>query len=237
MDKYRLKLPLDENICFNFGDLSNLLEILLGENGCPWDKEQTLESLRKYLLEECYEAVDAIDHRDMDNLCEELGDVLFQVMFISKLAQKDNGFSVENVIDRVCRKMISRHTHIFGDEKVADSKDVEDLWEINKKKEKEYKSFYDKLQSIPESMPALMRAGKVMGKIKDENLNEAELINKAIEYLCKLRNNSNNTKVEDIGNLLLIICNISEQMQINAEFALTNALKTYINKFENIGDR
>jgi len=235
LENQKLKLPLDENIRFGLSDLDDLLGILLGEGGCPWDKEQTLESLKKYLLEECYEAAEAIENNDMGNLCEELGDVLFQLVFISRLAE-NNSFSMGDVIDRVCRKMVSRHTHIFGDETITDSKAVEAVWEKNKKKEKEYKSLYDKLNSIPVGMPALMRAEKVLGKAQEKNADRDECINQAINYLESIRNGNNETNMEDIGNLLLSVTNISLQMQINAEFALTNALKTYINKFENIED-
>ena len=232
MENQRLKLPLDENISFGLGDLEDLLRVLLGENGCPWDKEQTLSSLRKYLLEECYEAADAIDSGDMDNLCEELGDVLFQLMFISKLTENNGGFTMDDVIDGVCRKMISRHTHIFGDEKTTDAKGVEAIWERNKKREKNYKTLYNKLNAIPISMPALMRAEKIFDKTGSA-ANKDELIDQAERYLNKLRDNDS-MDMEYIGNLLLTVSNISLQMQINAEFALTNALKTYINKFENI---
>ena len=234
MENQRLKLPLDDNIVFNLADLDDLLETLLGENGCPWDKEQTFETLKKYLIEECYEAAEAIDNNDMENMCEEIGDVLFQLMFISKLASYNSSFTMENVIDGVCRKMVSRHTHIFADEKVTDAESVEVIWENNKKKEKKHKTLYNKLQAVPAGMPALMKAEKIMAKTMDKDISKDENIDAIIDQLNKMKGSAEIANMENIGNLLLAVSVFSTQMQINAEFALTNALKTYINKFENI---
>ena len=124
------------NKAYSFDDLCAIVDTLLSENGCPWDKEQTHQSLTKYMTEECNEAIDAIANNDMENLCEELGDVLFQVVFHSKLAENNGLFTLSDVIDGVARKMINRHTHVFGDAIARTSDDVIASWNKIKKAEK-----------------------------------------------------------------------------------------------------
>ena len=116
--------------------LLGIMDKLLSEDGCPWDREQTHKSLRKYLLEECSEAIEAIDSDDMASLCEELGDVLLQVVFHAKLAEKAGVFTMDDVIESIVNKLVSRHTHIFGDDKAVTAEDVAKLWTANKKKER-----------------------------------------------------------------------------------------------------
>ncbi|MCL2204343.1 MAG: nucleotide pyrophosphohydrolase [Defluviitaleaceae bacterium] len=118
-------------------ELNTILETLLGDTGCPWDRAQTHESLRPYLLEEAQEAVQAIDAGDMDALREELGDVLLQVVFHAKLAQRSGHFTLEDVVAGLCEKLIRRHTHVFGGEKAATAQDALRIWAENKRREKE----------------------------------------------------------------------------------------------------
>jgi len=116
-----------------------ILDVLLGENGCPWDKEQTHTSLRPYMLEECREAVEAIDSGDMNALCDELGDVLLQVVFHAKLAERAGTFTIHDVIAAISNKLVSRHTHVFGNDKAETIEDVKKIWAANKEKERENK--------------------------------------------------------------------------------------------------
>lgn len=120
-------------------DLLQVMDTLLGENGCPWDREQTHESLKPYMLEECNEAIEAIDSGDMDALCEELGDVLLQVVFHAKLAERAGGFTLDDVVKGITKKLVSRHSHVFGNDKAANIAEVKAIWEANKKKEREKK--------------------------------------------------------------------------------------------------
>ena len=120
-------------------ELDNLLSImdrLLAEDGCPWDREQTHASLKKHMLEECNETILAIDSGDMQHLKEELGDVLLQVVFHAKLAQKAGAFTMDDVIEGISRKLVSRHTHVFGDDTAATAEDVLKIWQANKQKER-----------------------------------------------------------------------------------------------------
>ncbi len=119
-----------------FDDLVHIIEELRSEHGCPWDKEQTHESLKVCLANESQEVYDAIDNQDMDNLCEELGDVLLQVMLHSQIAKEEGAFTIEDVVDGVCRKMIRRHPHVFGDVKVNSVEEGLALWNAIKKQEK-----------------------------------------------------------------------------------------------------
>ena len=114
---------------YNINDLRNVMKKLLGENGCPWDKAQTHQSLKKYFIEETYEVIDAINNNDKDNLCEELGDVLFQVIFHSQLAENENLFLFDDVVDGITRKMINRHPHIFSDKKNSSISDINLKWD------------------------------------------------------------------------------------------------------------
>lgn len=119
-----------------FQELKEVVAVLRGENGCPWDREQTLESLKPYLVEESGEVLEAIDAHDMENLCEELGDVLYQVMIQSQIAEENGWFTVEDVIDGICEKMIRRHPHVFGDVKAETPEERRALWDAIKKQEK-----------------------------------------------------------------------------------------------------
>ena len=121
---------------YNVKPITDVMNTLLGENGCPWDKEQTHESLRKNLLEEAHEVVEAIDSNDMVHLKEELGDVLLQVVFHAKLAEQEGHFNLNDVVDAITEKMIRRHPHIFADVKADDAETVLTNWEEIKKKEK-----------------------------------------------------------------------------------------------------
>lgn len=119
-----------------FEDLVHIIEELRSDHGCPWDREQTHESLKKCLADESQEVFDAIDHQDMENLCEELGDVLLQVMLNSQIAKEKGAFTIDDVIDGICRKMIRRHPHVFGDVKVNSPEESLALWNAIKKQEK-----------------------------------------------------------------------------------------------------
>ena len=132
--------------------------------GLPWDREQSHQSLKQYLIEETYEVLEAINLDDMDKLAEELGDVLLQVVFHAQIAKEHGEFSINDVITGICRKMINRHTHIFGDAKVDSAEQVVGNWEAIKKKEKGLKSHTQVLKDIPAILPALMRSYKVQKK-------------------------------------------------------------------------
>ena len=220
---------------YNLESLQKVMETLLSENGCSWDKAQTHLSLKKYLLEETYEVIDAIDNNNYENLKEELGDLLFQIVFHSELAKKENTFDLNSVIDGITKKMINRHPHIF-----SKNSEKQISWDSIKKEEKGYKNNIDIIKSVPKSLPALLRSEKVISKTSSlqlDTLNIDTIISENENLSSKLKdiNSMNKTeKMEFIGNYLLNLSKISSFLQLNAEFSLTNALEMYINKIEDI---
>lgn len=225
---------------YDIDSLRAVMEDLLGENGCEWDKAQSHESLKKYLIEECYEVIDAIDKKDSTNLCEELGDLLFQIVFHSCLAQKEGLFSFDDVTEGITKKMIQRHPHVFAGEHRKDGDDINKKWESIKKQEKGYKSNMEIIKSVPRSLPALMRSVKTFSKAESVGVYEPDYAELSAENavlsenIKSLINSNNMERIEIIGNFLLNLSKISHFLQINAEFSLTNALETYINRIEDI---
>ncbi len=154
---------------YTLEDLRTLTEILRSPEGCPWDREQTHQSIRNDLIEECYEVVEAIDNADPVLLREELGDVLFQVYFHARIEEEAGRFSIDEVANDICAKMIYRHPHVFGDTVAENSAKVLENWEKLKKKEKHRDTVRASMEAIPPMLPALMRAQKICGKaIKDD---------------------------------------------------------------------
>ena len=149
---------------FTFGDLNRIMRRLRAFDGCPWDREQTHQSLRNYLIEEAYEVADAVDSGDMDALCEELGDVLLEAVFHAEIAREHAEFEMSDVTTAICRKMIERHPHVFGNERRGTSEDIDGLWEEIKMREKSLESKAQALQGMARSLPALMRAAKALRK-------------------------------------------------------------------------
>lgn len=238
-EKETIRETMKNKETYDFDDFKKIMEILTGENGCPWDKIQTHETLKQYLIEECYEVLEAINKKDAENLQEELGDVLLQIVFHSVLAEKDGKFSLSGVIDSVAKKMIYRHPHIFSDTSAESSDDVLNNWEELKKKEKGYKTQTETLKSIPKSLPALIRAQKVLKKAEVDN-NDSSL-SQILNELKDIFDNINTNSLVDneysqciIGDILIKTVKISNFLKINSEFALTNAIEKFINKFEHI---
>lgn len=224
---------------YRLEDLVGIIKALRGENGCPWDKVQTHESLRADMLEEAYEAVDAIERGDMENLCEELGDVLMQVVFHAELAAERGDFTLADVIRGICEKMIYRHPHVFGNgEMKADTPEqVLVNWEKLKKQEKKAQSQTELMQSIPAALPATLRARKVQKKAADVGFDfpvTADAMQKVYEEVRELEDamEQGSGIEEEFGDLLFALMNISRFLKINPEFALTKATKKFINRFE-----
>jgi len=213
-----------------FVALCDTVDTLLGENGCPWDKAQTHESLRSDLLEESYEVVDAIDQKDMPGLCEELGDLLLHVVMHSRIAEREGYFNLSDVVKHVTEKLVRRHSHIFGDDEAISPEEAEKTWEANKIKEKALFTPLENMKAVPKALPALDRTQKVIKRSEKEfngNFDEMRiLLDKLEKSTIKMEN------MENIGRILFFIAMISTKMQINAELSLTNATQEFINSFE-----
>ena len=161
--------PLSAKQRFDFYDLMTILRILRSPNGCPWDKAQTMYTIRKNLVEEAYELIDAIDKNDDDKMCEETGDMLLQVAFHILFAEEREAYTAEDVISAVCRKLVFRHTHIFAGEKATDAESALGIWNKNKQKEKGFTSVSEYVDDVPMNLPALLRTEKVVKRASASN--------------------------------------------------------------------
>jgi len=223
---------------YSFEDFCNIIAQLRAENGCPWDREQTHESLRETTLEEAYEVVEAIDKKDLQNLKEELGDILLHIVFHAQIEQENGNFTIADVINGISRKMIYRHPHVFGQTEVENSEQVLKNWEELKKQEKGFQTQTQVLQSVPNALPALTKAKKVQKKAADVGFdfqNLQQVIDKTHEEMEELETaiaSPNGNTEEELGDLLFSVVNIARFLHINPEFALTKAIKKFINRFE-----
>lgn len=157
------KRDFAEKAYFDFNDLKDLVALLRSPDGCPWDREQTHESIRNNFVEEAYEVCEGIDQKNDKLLCEELGDMLFQVLFHTSIASDEKRFELDDVISGICRKMIRRHPHVFGDNTIEQDQ-IQDSWDAIKRKEKGEKSLSDTLSRVSTALPALKRAEKYIEK-------------------------------------------------------------------------
>lgn len=203
-----------------FYEFCDIIEKLRAPGGCPWDREQTHKSLATCLLEEAYEANDAIDEGDPMKIADELGDVLLQVVMHAQIGKEEGTFTIDDVTDAVSKKMIERHPHVFGDVSVKDSEEVLDNWEKIKKSQRGQKTVYEAMESITKSLPSLSRATKVIGKAVKANLY-------TIESEEKLSG-------EEIGARLFEICAIAHQNGVDPEAELALFTKKFIKNFKNI---
>ena len=223
---------------YNLDEFMNIIKKLRSKDGCPWDQEQTHESLKGCLIEECYEVIEAINNKDMDNLSEELGDVLLQVALHSVIARENNDFTIDDVISKVAEKMIRRHPHVFGDVQVIDSEEVTKNWEDIKKKEKKANNLAEEIQNIPKAFPANMRAEKVQKKAAKSGMDfesVPQVFDKIYEELDELKeaieSGENNMIQEEFGDVMFTMINLSRLLSLNAENSLTNATNKFINRF------
>lgn len=232
-------IPKDLENKKDFNDLINIIEVLRGENGCAWDREQTHKSLEKALVEESYEVIDAIDQEDDDSLIEELGDLLLQVVFHASIGKEDGYFDIGDIIEGICNKMISRHPHVFGNDiNSGSSEAVLANWEELKKKEKGYESITDEMNGITKGLPSLLRAHKIQEKAKKVGFDFEDVtsaINKVKEELKEVidvYNTENEEKIKDeVGDLLFSCINVARFLKIDEELALNSTIDKFIKRF------
>lgn len=222
--------------------LLTVMEKLRSENGCPWDKEQDHVSLRKYLIEESYEVIDAIDRNDDADLEEELGDLLLQVVFHAQLGKERDAFTFDKIADGISEKMVRRHPHVFGDIHCETADDVLVKWAEIKDEEKKDKGKVSRRLDIPTTFPALYRAQKVQKKAADVGFDwdnsddvrakireEAEEVQQAID--------GNGNIKEEIGDLLFAVVNWSRFHHIDAEEALRESTEKFRRRFYAMEDQ
>ncbi|MCR1899022.1 nucleoside triphosphate pyrophosphohydrolase [Irregularibacter muris] len=229
------------------GQIERLVDIvstLRAEHGCPWDKKQTHESLKQNLIEEAYEVIDAIDKNSIEALEEELGDVLLQIVFHSQIAKENKDFSFSDVVRGICDKLIFRHPHIFSDVAADTSEEVLVNWEKLKKIEKGMDSQTEVLKAIPPSLPALIRAYKVQKKAADVGFDWDDIegaIEKVKEEWFELKEVYSLAKqdriIEELGDLIFSIVNMSRFLKIQPELALTKTTEKFIDRFSFIEEQ
>lgn len=232
-----------------FEKLVELIARLRAPGGCPWDREQTHESLKPMMLEEAYEVVEAIDEGDDEELVGELGDLLLQVVFHSQIATEENRFTVAEVIDRVSSKMIRRHPHVFGDDKAESSDDVLRNWEALKAAERAAKGKDpgegSMLDSVSTKLPAMMEAFQMTTKVSRVDFdwpNAEAVLEKLDEEVAELkdavRSNTSHQEISnEVGDLLFVVVNVARLLGIDPESSLKSSNRKFRRRFRYIEDR
>lgn len=250
---------MEQDVCkqsgdtYSFEDLLGILRRLMGPNGCPWDKVQTHMTLRANMIEEAYEAVDAIDKADLGLLKEELGDVLLQVAFHTIIAERDQEFTLADITDQLCRKLIFRHSHVFGSDQADTPDAVLSVWEKNKRTEKGHTTRSQTLMDVPEGFPSLLRAEKIQNRAAKANFDwpdargAREKIDEELEEIASSLSENHlpayaKVIVEDhpdahrmvegeIGDLLFAAVNYARLLGVNPEVALNRTNHKFIARF------
>lgn len=234
-------LPPSEE-AYSFESLVHIMAALRAENGCPWDREQDHHTLKRYLIEETYEVIEAINEGDMHSVCEELGDLLLQIVFHAQIAKENGFFNVYRVIKGICEKMIHRHPHVFGETKVSGSEEVLRNWEKIKQKEKRHQSSC--LAGVPKGLPSLLRAEQVQAKVARVGFDWPDhrgALDKVLEEERELRQalrvGSQSKIAEELGDLLFAVVNVARLKGINAEEALSATVDKFVRRFGHIEDK
>jgi tetrapyrrole methylase family protein/MazG family protein len=225
----------------NFQSLVELMARLRGPGGCPWDRKQTTESLKPFLIEECYEVVDALDEGSPDKVKEELGDLLFQIVFHSRIAEEQGRFTIRDVIAGNLEKMVRRHPHVFGDARLSTDKEVLANWEEIKKKEKGYEGRKSVLEGVPRHLPSLLRAHSLQERASRvgfdwSRIDEAlpKLDEEMAEFKESLKKKDAAGIEEELGDIFFMLVNISRFLDVNPENALRKTISKFIHRFRHI---
>lgn len=225
-----------------FGGLVQIVDCLLGPGGCPWDQEQTHESLKRHLLEEAYETIAAIDSKDQERLREELGDLILQPVMHAQMSARDGGFDIEQVLESIKAKLISRHPHVFGGTKASSAADVLANWDEIKRSEKPESSSI--LGGVPDALPALLRAYEVSARAARAGFEwpSLESVSEKVEEerseLEQAAQSGDLLRVEEeIGDLLFAIVNLARWYKVEPEDALRKMVDRFKARFEDMEQR
>ncbi len=220
---------------YDIQDLCRIMTVLRSPTGCPWDREQTHKSVRNNLIEETYEAVEAIDTANHELLCEELGDLLMQVVFHSEMAKEEGTFDFSEVAHRVSEKLVRRHPHVFGAEKAENSAEVLQKWDAVKSLEKtERRTASDKMRAIPPSLPALMRAEKIACRAEKETGyrgSTEQLLSAITNTAARLASAEDTERSALSGRLVFLSAELARLRSVSAEEALTRHLESVMDRF------
>lgn len=230
-----MKIISSENMS-NFQKLLNIMATLRSEKGCPWDKEQTKKSLKPFLIEEAYEVVEALDEGKPEMIKEELGDLLFQIIFHCQIAKEQGEFDIDDVIISVINKMTTRHPHVFGKERFETSEDVLKQWEERKKEEGKIRKSV--LEGVPRGLPALIRAHIIQVKAARVGFNWkrtedviSKLQEELKEFIAAMESKDQNEIEDELGDIFFVLVNISRFVGVNPEDALRKTISKFISRF------
>ena len=215
---------------YNINDLIDIMRILRAPGGCPWDAAQSHESIKKNLIEETYEVVEAVNKNDSDLLKEELGDVLLQVVFHSVMEEEKGVFDFDGVADGICKKLIERHPHVFGDISVNGADEVLTNWDAIKRRTKHQKSTSEAMNSVPRELPALMRAEKLQSKASKSGVDiaDGDIAEYAVKKAEKLKDDITE---KTVGELLFAAAAAARKNKIDSEEALTKISDKFLDDF------
>lgn len=220
----------------NLNQFDTLVEIiakLRAPNGCPWDREQTHRSLREYVLEECYEVLDALDEEDPSKLCQELGDLMLQIVLQAQIAREAGEFDMADVLTGINTKLIRRHPHVFGSVKVESAEEVAHNWETIKKEERGIDTSI--LASVPRQMPALAYSQKIQQRVAELGFDWKDIdgvIEKLTEEINEFKQATNDKeKAQEYGDVLFTLVNIARRMGIDSEAALRESSQRFYRRF------
>lgn len=224
---------------YDMADLREIMGHLRSPEGCPWDRAQDHHSIRANMLEEAYEAAEAIDEESPDHLKEELGDVLLQVVFHAAMSEEAGDFNLDDVINGVAQKLVFRHPHVFGDVKASDSGEALSAWDAQKQVEKGQKTATDTLNSVAKALPALVRAEKIQKKARKVGFDwddVAPALDKVQEELGELREaiDENSNIQEELGDLLFAAVNVARFVDVEPEVALHGTCEKFIHRFAKV---
>jgi len=228
----------------SFVRLVELMQRLLAEDGCPWDREQTFQSLRKYVLEEACEVMDAIDGGDLDELRGELGDLLFQVVFQAEIGRAKQAFGPDDIIKGICDKLVRRHPHVFAEAQSGTSEQVLQSWEQIKAEERAARGDDGLLSGVPRSLPALARAQKISAKVARVGFDwpnvrgSREKVDEELAELdAALSEGRGDPIEEELGDALFALVNLARHVGVDAERALGRTSDKFVRRFEHVERR
>jgi len=224
-----------------FEDLVKIMERLRGNDGCPWDKEQNRKSLKPYLIEETYEVLEAIDEGKPEKIKEELGDLLFQILFHAQISKDMGEFDINDLIEKIHEKMIRRHPHVFDKGSISDAKDALAQWEDIKKREKGYEERKSVLDGVPKELPSLLMAHRLQDKAARVGFDWEHIdqvfakVEEEMDEFRKAFSDKNTDEMEnELGDLLFALVNIARFIEVNPEDALRKTISRFIKRFHYI---
>ncbi len=230
-----------ESAARQFVRLIRIMEDLRGENGCPWDKEQTAKSLVPYLLEETYEIIEAIEEKNSELLREELGDLMLHIVFQAHIADEDGKFSIADSLKHICDKLVRRHPHVFGDQNTQDQKVIKQTWEAIKLKENKRSSMLD---GVPKNLPALTRARRIQEKASNVGFDWREIqpvwniLYEELEELKEAEKTGDFERIEEeLGDVLFSVVNLGRFLKVSSEEALRITIAKFERRFNRIEER